>query len=1508
MTVNYMAVLMEEIALEGLDGITLQALWVRLENRKAAPMMVDEPMREFLWRKIQTLKNVQFFKLQEPRPDMHLPKLDLKEPLDAEETLNAIMQQMNALYPFSIVDLENIRGSCSTFKTRRRLERSDLDLLTLIQCNEKYGSSLVIVASQEQRVKALFGSHLVWNDMTIQPYCMLECIGRGRHFGVYSYGSGSLQERMKSDPRTMFYMRSKLLKRGIITKQLHILKGTATMCRTYLFQLSRFHTPFKSIMTVRQERVLHTLQAAPARRMIYTDLRVALEMEPLPFKKLMASMQSNGVVTAQIVTFREMYPMIPEKETFNKSGVEKVVKLIVLQRDTLEEVKPEGDDSDDEDQEFAGVLDLSKQTLDRTLLYQAYQATEVAGVEGLTQRQIGDTLGLSKLDSRAICRQLTKEGFISVHMQDMGRQRTTRYTAIHLQGNDYELGLEKEKFISLTGSAKLLENLVHSDSKAPQQCVLKNLYEQALDISANEGVCTAEPEAVEDADTTIDEKETESEPFDDSTGISCRTLKRVNLILGLVLKNKIISDLTLPLKVICEEEAKEGYKYTMDRRSLFRMISKMNLADCVNLYKVDIPINSGVKKLTFLCSKDIDPDNSLIQSEIAQAKLRYAPEEMDDKDLLPPHLVETSPVSLAYLECIQDKFDKVLEINRKNRYGYATRFVRLRLMHQLLFYLAYDYSGDANLDQTAVREAFEAQNVYLAPACPKIFRSEAMDYRTFLSPMPKHSGWPRGWVLLADVIVRVPLSVFVRLVRLRHVVPGLEDYLADPVRRNYLLGHLPSQMRADIIGQSRRFVYSIFDSVLKMCYVGLVQFGPLRQKHKDQQFIFVNTNAVLIDTTPSPNRYCQIDSSISYARHMHHFNSLADVEAYWIDLHHICMTTNLGMRLTNETEEINVECVDHKPILLEACVIRQADEAPKLDVGILPGDQLGAGGLDSALFSFMKRNWNAGILPKDLRLVVQTLKKGKVGKKVRVQRIEVKPSGKSVSGGAANAGAKPRFGIRKRIARKVLKQTILKARKRKVASAVRGFRTKWSPEEDSLLLLCKAAIMFLTSDAVPVKVKVPLIDVAKVMHKLSLRAAKKDAMKCVRRMKNMFNKLETCRSQVGMYVEEAHRCPKINAKIANFTKQLKGDSVLKHSEATSKLFEDLVLTLKDKDLTSNSHVSKIILPDTLEEYHARFQESSALDSLMNSKKITQPTNIDQIRHFTAITLLFSSIELRPEREKYSTLLLHAFQQFPDEILRQALKWARQAGTVVINKRAEKSNVLPISATPFLFSSHFYFKLQSKVPFEVFQEARPMLKSLEENSEATIQVPKVVGGPVAVLFEGLAAGYITTSIDISSQDVKLEFEPDTAQREKDALIKAYQLIDTCQKKLIDYKESESGEIAAKRPRMESTVIRRSDVCFSDEEDDDEDDDVAVVNVIDESSLTGKERVVRENVEARLAFYATRDRLQDSRSVNEKRDRRARLTISPSPVHCLRTDAPLPHPDDAKPLLDKLERSV
>ena len=52
---------------------------------------------------------------------------------------------------------------------------------------------------------------------------------------------------------------------------------------------------------------------------------------------------------------------------------------------------------------------------------------------------------------------------------------------------------------------------------------------------------------------------------------------------------------------------------------------------------------------------------------------------------------------------------------------------------------------------------------------------------------------------MCDVLLRLPLSIFVKLVNLSFEVENLEDYLNHPVRRHYLIKHLPYRLRSKLM-------------------------------------------------------------------------------------------------------------------------------------------------------------------------------------------------------------------------------------------------------------------------------------------------------------------------------------------------------------------------------------------------------------------------------------------------------------------------------------------------------------------------------------------------------------------------------------------------------------------------------------------------------------------------------------------------------------------------------------
>ena len=70
-----------------------------------------------------------------------------------------------------------------------------------------------------------------------------------------------------------------------------------------------------------------------------------------------------------------------------------------------------------------------KNRSDRTMMFQAYEAIDDAGEEGLSAAEFAKKLGLNKLDTRSQLKYLEKFDLVDPYMTDSKRQRLTRYVA-----------------------------------------------------------------------------------------------------------------------------------------------------------------------------------------------------------------------------------------------------------------------------------------------------------------------------------------------------------------------------------------------------------------------------------------------------------------------------------------------------------------------------------------------------------------------------------------------------------------------------------------------------------------------------------------------------------------------------------------------------------------------------------------------------------------------------------------------------------------------------------------------------------------------------------------------------------------------------------------------------------------------------------------------------------------------------------------------------------------------
>ncbi|KAG0711717.1 General transcription factor 3C polypeptide 1 [Chionoecetes opilio] len=290
------------------------------------------------------------------------------------------------------------------------------------------------------------------------------------------------------------------------------------------------------------------------------------------------------------------------------------------------------------------------------------------------------------------------------------------------------------------------------------------------------------------------------------------------------------------------------------------------------------------------------------------------------------------------------------------------KFVRMCELHKLLFYLVYGYEGredvcqeDAWVTIAAASPEINLQNEDMTEY-PSIYCTE-LSWKMFIPPLPKHLHTDTSWAFVCDILLRLPLCIFIRLVSISFTSEELENFLSHPLKKNMLVRYLPNHLRRSLL-QGRRYVTYVMDLINRLCYMGLVQYGQQIMKEKDQVFIYLNRQASLIDSTTSSPGYHQICADKEYVRKEYNFLYLHEIVQYWYDLWTISMHTPLGGHNCIQGKKITIQILDRKPQIMETLTARTTSEAPLRDIGTIPGDGRGAGGLDSAMFAHLKRNWS----------------------------------------------------------------------------------------------------------------------------------------------------------------------------------------------------------------------------------------------------------------------------------------------------------------------------------------------------------------------------------------------------------------------------------------------------------------------------------------------------------------------------------------------------------------------
>ncbi|CAL8354123.1 unnamed protein product [Boreogadus saida] len=475
-----LSIVHDEVALEGLDGITIPSLWIRLGSRTPSfPLKLDSYTKEFIWRSLINNVDLDFYELPKERVDVEL--LDRFADINPDtgiQTTTSFSNAKNDVYPVTVVldDKDGIQGSCLFYKQRKNVTKNvrteELkQLVCLEEAVKRYGRKLVVVASQKMRFRILIGEDSD-PDLRIsdQSYCILERLGRARWQGELQR---DLHSSFRTEPGKLHYLRRCLDRHGLITMQSHVIRlPTGQQQHSILLLMKRYHVLRRSKYDILMEYLSNTLQDAPGQIASIITLRELLNVHERTFKHVYNYMLSYKLVQLITQPLEDLNPSAGPCNT--KKGTKITVRCLKLLKPyQKKELMVEEDDDENEDGVGVSRKGLPQQDIimERDLVLQAYHIVVSSGTKGISQSSLQVVMNVGKLEARMLCRRLERDGMIKGFMVDVGRQRTTKFIghkSVSASDHMQQFVKERERNQLLCNSEPLPEANAGTPSSAPK--------------------------------------------------------------------------------------------------------------------------------------------------------------------------------------------------------------------------------------------------------------------------------------------------------------------------------------------------------------------------------------------------------------------------------------------------------------------------------------------------------------------------------------------------------------------------------------------------------------------------------------------------------------------------------------------------------------------------------------------------------------------------------------------------------------------------------------------------------------------------------------------------------------------------------------------------------------------------------------------------------------------------------------------------------------------------------
>uniref|UniRef100_A0A8K9VGR9 B-block binding subunit of TFIIIC domain-containing protein n=1 Tax=Oncorhynchus mykiss TaxID=8022 RepID=A0A8K9VGR9_ONCMY len=1256
-------IVMDEVALEGLDGVTILSLWIRLEKRNPAfPRNLDPCTKEFIWKSLVSNHEVDFYELPQERADVVL--VDRFADIDPDTGIQEASHWDRVdSYPVQILleDKSGIQGSCVFFNERRNvtpiIRTTNLTpCVTVEDAFKRWGRKLVMVASQRLRFRVLIGDG---GDpdlkLTDHSYCILERVGRARWQGELQRDLHSCS--FKTDPRKMHYLRKSLTQNDLITMQSHVLRlASGAQQHSILLLLKRFHVDRRSKYDILMELTSNLLSEAPNHTASMITLRDQL-VRPLErtFKRMYQYMQAAKLVQVVIKPVEHLNPTVGPCDT--RRGTKVVARCLKLIKPYVRKEVVEAEDDDDNDDDDGGganrkTVPTEGRIMERDFLSQAYGIIVSCGTKGISQSALRARMCIGKLESRMICRLLERTDMIKGFMEDEGRQRTTKYLGhLHVDESDLLRHLVKEQ----ERSDRLRTVGGGGEGEGAPQTPAQATLKTPATTKTRPTRKTTSP--LEPLGNTEGEEERERDEDDEDWEVekkvkkkgehhrqTYRLLKRKNVIVEAVQSLKIIEGLFTIQRLVQDEEKLDGVNTKCCKKSILRLIRSLSKEGMLKLFRTTV-IQDGVsKKVEFIVHPSVSPSDALVKSAIEQVRFRISSSYPSLSLSVSPPVpgLKSLSVSLSQVSSLSLSVSPPVP-GLSRSLGYQPKMPRLRLTHTFLWY---------------------------AP----------VSWRRFIPPAPVHREFGPGWALTSDVVLCLPLSIYIQIIQISFKVDGLEEYLNDPVKQHYLIRFLPSRMKTQLL-HKRKYIFSFHDSMQRLIFMGLLQFGPVEKfQDKDQVYLYVKRNCMIVDTTMCEPHYNLVLETRVFERRRYTLNTLTDVDNYWFDLMCVCLNTPLGA-----SEE-------------QLCLQIPGGASRG---SLIPGDGKGAGGLDSEFFGHLKRNWiwTCHLMRTKRFPGPQSSKQGvPAGLRLEEVHISTEPSSRNrlVKGGKKQ---KRKRTIKLKKQAKTPQKKKKKGGKRppvhdaadhKALMMMTRQRVTWSVSEDSVLILCRVASHFLNR-----KLRRPFVPwcvVRDLLHAEFEESLDKTSPSVGRRSRYILKNPQT-HLNYKICLAEVYQDKPLIAKLQG-RKHDPNDP-----KECSTVFREFVSLLRQK-FSSASGSCDVTIPDTKTQLFSRIEDihSLVLNNLIQS------------------TLAMSNSQMKCCR---SFQTFHTYSRYRQEVLCQVFVQCRKKG--LVNRRRisqlcgpNKNRALPILPMSYQLSQSYYRCFTWRLPTGLCTEVFDFMQALSEN--------------------------------------------------------------------------------------------------------------------------------------------------------------------------------------------------